>query len=203
MFDPSPVGNASLDTLRCPLLMTATETATLSASFTNDSPRESLFLVRAHISSGFFTLMDEFDTMVSLSPGETRRLEWPVTVENAAYGCLVLARVHAFGGSSSAPYRNGSCGILVLGLPGSGGLIVGLALAGSLLLMAGGLVLWVVGSRAETAPSVVPYVLVPLFIPVLVGVVAGYFGWWALGVVVLALTVLFLVVAVGYAVYKR
>lgn len=203
MFDPTMVGSASLDTLHCPILMTALETATLSASFTNDSPHESRFLVRAHISAGFVTLMDEIDTMVSLAPGETRYLEWPVTAKNAAYGYLVLARVHAFGGSPSAPYRNGSCGILVLGLPGSGGPIVGLALAGSLLLMAGGLVLWVVGSRAETAPSGVPYVLVPLFIPVLVGVVAGYFGWWALGVIILALTVLFLVVAAGYAIYKR
>lgn len=198
MFDDEMLADAPLDTLRCPLLITKGETGKVTASFTNSRPRTSHFPVRVHIAYRFVIWQREIQEQLALAPGETRQLEWTVTADDAVYRSVILLRVHDL---RTAPdvYRNGSCGILVLDVAGlSGGTVVALALAFSLAAMAGGMVLWVAGRRPPAGRErEAVFVMGVLAALALGGVAAGYWGWWELGVVLLALIVLLLATALA------
>ena len=125
-----------LRSLDCPWLMTADESTTVRATFTNDADRPASFLVRARTTRGFVTLVHEHSQQVTLAPNESRVLSWPVSAADAAYGRLVMARVLATR-SAVGPARENACGILVVGVSGVGGQLLfvagtlfGLALVG-------------------------------------------------------------------------
>ncbi len=147
LFDAAISPDAPLTTLRCPILMTTAQTATVSATLRNTSDRTVNFHVRIHISLGFVTLMNEENNRLPLEPGQSGRLEWPVYPEDAAFGRVVLVRVHVLP-NGPFPYRGAACGIVVVDLPGlSGDAWYALGLVLSLAGAAGGLVLWILGNR--------------------------------------------------------
>ena len=199
MFDAALIAEGErLRTISCPTIMTTGESATVYASFSNPTEREVSLPIRARISDGFVTLIREERSDLVLAPGETRRYSVAVTASDAAYDRFVLVRIHQLR-SAPHPYRQGTCGIIVLDIPYlSGGHIVTLLLALSLGAMAGGLRLW--SSHSRVGPSRTEHLALMLILAALaaLAIVTGVIGWWGLGLGVLALTLLFLTGAVGY-----
>jgi hypothetical protein len=203
MFDVTMRGTASLKTLACPVLMTATETGTVRATFTNPFERPVEFRIRAHISDGYVTLMREINSNLSLAPGETKPLEWPVTPDDAAYGRLILVRVRV-GAKYPLPSRHASCGILVVGLPYfTGNLVLGIAFATSLLSMVAGTGLWILANRPlRGLGRDATWAMGALAGCVVAGTVVGLLGWWVVGVIILVITVLLTGAIIGYFVNR-
>ena len=195
MFDTSIRGEGRLRTLRCPVLIAEDETGTVSAAFHNPLDRPVNFFVRTHISQGFVTLMREERELLPVAPGETERLEWTVTADDAAYGAVVLVRV-LLAGNYPLPARDASCGILALGVPLLGGrAALTLGVVASLLCMAAGGGLWLAGNRplSEGFRTELARGMGALAASVLLGLFVGFVGWWLLGALVVIATLLAIV----------
>jgi hypothetical protein len=193
LFDSSMTADEALGTLRCPVLITRTESGTISATIKNPTERRKNRYVRAHISQGYLTVMREENTKFEVESGAKRELEWGVNPEDAVYGRMILARIHVFG-SYPLPAMHQSCGILVLDVPGlSGRAFVALVVVVSCLLMAIGLGLWSVAERpmlrrARNASAA----MVAMAVIVVLGLLTIAVGWWEAGVLSLVVVVLLL-----------
>jgi hypothetical protein len=117
MFNPGVPVDDRLDTLRCPLIITSNEVATVSATFENPTERDRIRIVRASVSEGFLTLRREITTNLPLEPGEVRTLEWEVTADDAAWGRYVFVRVYTPRTAPLLPAQTKACGILVVNWP--------------------------------------------------------------------------------------
>jgi hypothetical protein len=203
LFDASIRGDATLTTLRCPVMMTAKEIGTASATFENPLERPVTFTIRAHISRGYVTLMREINSKLSLAPGETQTLEWTVTPDDAAYGRLILLRVR-LSAKYPLPARDASCGILVVDLPYlSGNQVTAFTLAASLLSMVVGASLWVATNRPlRGLPRQVTRAMGVLAGSVLLAMLLGLLGNWLLGALLLVITLLLGVTIIGYFVNR-
>ncbi len=200
MFDASIGGEAPLKTLKCPVMMTTRELGMVSADFTNSLERPVEFRVRTHISEGYITLMREINTKLPLEPGETQSLKWAVSPDDAAFGGrLILLRVRLFP-KYPLPSRHASCGILVMDLPYlTGNQFFTLALAASLLSMAGGAGLWFIANRPlKKSGRDVLRAMGALAGCVLAVTVASLLGHWFLSVFIFVITLLLIGAIVGY-----
>jgi hypothetical protein len=148
--------------------------------------------------------MREENTALPLDPGETQQLEWTVTSDDAAFGRLVLVRVHLFG-KYPLPSRSASCGILVIKLPYfTGRLIFAVILLISLLCMAAGACLWLIVNRPlRDLNLTVMRAMGGLAASVLLGILISLPGHWMIGGVVFVVTLLLIGATIGYFVTRR
>ena len=199
MFDVTLRGDATLRTLRCPLMMTTAETGTVTATFTNPFERPTEFTIRTHISRGYVTLMREIFTKLPLDPGEKQTLELTVTPDDAAYGRLVLVNMRLYP-KYPYPARTGTCGILVINESNlTGNQVFAFTLVVSLLSMVVGLSLWVTGDRPLSGLGLdVTRAMSALIVCVLAGTIVGLFGWWVFGVIIFMITVLLIGTIIGF-----
>jgi hypothetical protein len=190
--------DASLTTLRCPVILDRQETGTVRASFTNSLERPVILLIRAHVSR-YLTLLREDVVRLSLEAGEKQSLEWTVDAEDIVYEHLILVKVHQH---RRYPLlgRTGSCGIIVLDLPGLTGtqVVVG-AIAGSLLGIALGLVLWTRTARPLVGSSLeVVRAMGLVAASTVLTVLASLLGWWMWGGLALIATILLIGAVIGH-----
>ena len=136
----------SLKTLRCPVLMTTSETGRIRATFENIADKPIELRIRAHVTDGFVTLMREENTTLPLEPGEEGTVEFTLTAEDRAYRWLILARVLQFR-YYPLPARQAACGILVIDVPLlTGNQLFALVIAVTVLCLGGGIALWSVAN---------------------------------------------------------
>lgn len=203
LFDPPISVDEPLKTLRCPVIITAQESGTVSATFTNPSDRAVLRLVRAHISRGFASLMREVENQFELEPGATHKVEWAVTADDAAWGHFILVRVHVLR-NNPLPSRSGSCGVLVVNLPGlTGNQVVVLPFVVSLLTMVIGIGLW--AARSKSSEGRIPDLTRPmsgLAAIVLAAMVASLLGWWVVGGLLFLLALIITISVATWAVAR-
>ena len=199
LFDTSLSGDATLKTLRCPVLMTASEAGTAAATLSNPFERPTEFTIRAHVTQGFVTLMRELNFKLPLDPGDKGTLEWEVTPDDAAYGRLIMVRVRVYP-KYPIPSRHASCGILVLDVPQlTGNQVLAFVLAGSLLSIAAGIALWIAVNRGPgTTGREVTRAMGALAACVLVGTIVALAGWWVFGVILFAITLLLIGTIIGF-----
>jgi len=203
LFDSALAADEALSSLRCPVLITSQESGTVAATFANSSGMALLRTVRAHISYGFATLIREEEEQFVLEPGESRQVKWAVTAEDAAWRHFVLVRVHELR-NSPLPSRTGSCGILVLNVPGlTGSQVVLLTGATAVLSMVVSVVLWAAGRRASTRP--VPDLTRSMSILaglVLAAMAISATGQWMVGGLLIIFSALLLVTMVTWAISR-
>jgi hypothetical protein len=120
LFDPAISGDKSLRTLQCPIIITEEEVASIRVTINNPLEREIDRKVRLNISEGMLTLKRQEAQLISLTPGETKTLEWEAYPSDAAFERLILVRGYIFR-STPLPASSGSCGILVVNVPGMTG----------------------------------------------------------------------------------
>lgn len=200
LFDSAITPEAPLTTLRCPILMTSAQTATVGITLRNTGDRPTSFYVRTHISLGFVTLMSEENSRLPLEPGQSGRLEWPIYPGDAAFRRVILVRVHVLP-TAPFPYRAASCGIVLVDLPGllpgdawyAIGLLLGLACA------AGGMALWIVGNRPlQGRALLVARVQGALLGVVGLSVLFAVLKLWLVGLIGIIVTVLLAGVIIGH-----
>jgi hypothetical protein len=201
MFDASltGLGGAQFRGLSCPVLITAAGPGTVTANVKNPLDRPVELKFRVHFTQGFVTLIREEEVLVPLDPGERARLQWTVNSEDAAWGRFILVKIYSFP-RSTLRAELGSCGILVLDIDFlSGNQALALTLAASLLGMAGGLGLCVLGRHpADTVAREVARALLALALAVVVTVVVSLLGSWLPGTVLFFGSVLLIGAVVGH-----
>ena len=193
--------NKPLTTLRCPLLMTISDTGEVTIRLTNDTSLDLAPLIRTEISSFDVTRLEKVN--YSLAAGETRKLSWAVTSKDMVFGHLVMARVFVFS-AYTMPSRSGTCGTVMVNLPGLSGMpLFILALVFILVCMAAGWILWLGGSRPfQTEELIAMRAMVLFTVTVLLGLIAGIAGWWVVGLFCTVACLLLLLVVVGYYIQK-
>jgi multisubunit Na+/H+ antiporter MnhG subunit len=199
-FDPdlSLLRDASLTTFRCPMIMTTRESGTISATVRNPLERPVTLTVRTDVSN-YITLKRENTVRLPLTPGERQRLEWTVTPDDVVYGDLIFVKTLQFR-QYPIPGRLGSCGIVVVDIPYlTGGLLVALVFAGSVLSMLGGIGLWLAGQRPLTRRRrQSANTMGALTGSVVAGMIFSLLGVWMLAVIVLALNILLIGAIIGH-----
>jgi hypothetical protein len=186
-----------LTTLRCPLLMTTSDTGKVTIRLTNNTRLDLAPLIRTEISS--FDVTRSEKSNYPLAAGETRKLSWAVTSNDMVFGHLVMARVYVFS-TYTMPSRANTCGTVMVDLPGLSGIALFiLALIFILVCMTAGWILWLGGSRPfQTKERIAIRAMVFFSVAVLLGLIAGIAGWWVVGAFSTVACVLLILVVVVY-----
>lgn len=194
LFDRPLILEERLTTLRCPPAVTPDEDAVVSATFTNDRDRNERFRAQARVSYLSAAVIDEVNQWVELAPGETKVVRWSLDPESAAFGRMILVRVHVSRRANMPPQQQG-CGVLVLDLPYFTGAqyVFAMAVAGLLALAASGY-LWLAGGQpAQVAKEAATRRRALLAATVAGAMFAGLFNLWALGALLLIFSALLVV----------
>lgn len=190
-FDRPLIVEERLTTLYCPPAVTLEEDGAITATFTNNRDRNERFRARARMSFLSAVVADEIDRWVELEPGESTVVRWSLEPESAAFGRVILARVHVARRGSIPPQQRG-CGVLVLDLPRFTGAqyVHGMAAAGLLALAASGF-FWLAGRQpAHVWQAATTRRLALLAATVAGAMFAGLLNQWALGGLLLILSLL-------------
>lgn len=202
LFDASITADVVLNDLRCPQFITPEEIRTISIRLQNPTDRILRQTARIHVSYGFVSLMREESVIIEMQPRETRQLEWFVSAEDAAWGRLVLVRLHLFR-SFPLPSRTATCGIVLVNLPWLNGnhitlLLAVLTVVGTL----GGWRLWVKTHQPlVNRPRNVAALMVAWIILLVVGNLLALSGIWVAAGVLFLLSIIFLIISATYLIY--
>jgi hypothetical protein len=200
LFDPALTGDEALRTLQCPMIITEDEVASIRVTINNPLDREIERIVRMHISEGMITMKRQENQRVSLSPGETMTLEWTAYPEDAAFDRLILVRGYIFR-TAPLPARSGSCGIVVVNVPGmTGNQISVLAAVGGFLFMGIGSFLWVRSNQIgrQGKERHLAQGMVWLFGLITIGIILAFFSLWQLAFLFLFITVVLMLGLITY-----
>ncbi|MFN7035261.1 MAG: hypothetical protein ACK4SN_02755 [Bellilinea sp.] len=202
LFDASITADLVLNDLRCPQFITPEEIAAVSIRLQNPTDRILRQSARIHISYGFVTLMREENIIVEMQPRESRQLEWYVSAEDAAWGRLVLVRLH-LSRSFPLPSRTATCGIVLVNLPRLSGVHISWLLA--VITLAGTFGGWRLFLKANQPPTVrqrnVATLMAAWIILLIVGNLLAFLGIWIAAGVLFLLTIIFLVISITYLLY--
>jgi len=181
--------NESFDGLACPTLMTRSETANLQVTVRNETELPIISLVRVEISTPGVAFADR--VQLSIEPGQSATLEWPVSAENVDLGWFIFAKAYRYP-AYQTPLAEATCGILVLDVPGlNGKSLLAVWLGASILCTLAGL--W----KLENAGQLKNTILVALrlmTVVVLLAVLFGLLGIWPPGILMLVIVVLLITV---------
>lgn len=106
------LGNSGL-TVKCPHMLSPTESGTVSAAITNTLDEETKPVVTAEISR--HDGPQQLSQTLDLAPHETQTLEWTVNSSDMIFGRLILVNIIQ-SRYADLPPRQGACGIPVLNL---------------------------------------------------------------------------------------
>ena len=204
LFDPAWREDTPLRSLRCPVIVTPGETGVVSARVSNSLDRPTERYIRVLISDGSIALTREYTEVVKLGPGESRRVAWTVTADDAVYDRIIMVNA-VLRRRYPLPARQSSCGILVVDVPYlTGQQFFGLALAASVLAMAGGYGLWVKGPLSHSKRGrQAGRAMLGLAGSVLAGIIIGLLGWWLPGLIVFVSVILGIGAIIGYFVNRN
>ena len=180
LFDVSLSADARIRPLQCPVLLAAHETGEVSLRLRNPGAEPITRRVNTNISRGHLIMMSQYTDVVTLEPGESRRLSWNITARDAAYGHLIMVKITTLVNPRN-PLQRGSCGVLVLNLPGQirGSYLVGLLLAVALTGTIGGMRGWWHYGRSYTGWQLeATRAIMLLGSVVLVGLAMSMVGFW-------------------------
>jgi hypothetical protein len=180
-----------LPSLSCPVLMTTSDREPVTIHLRNTLDKPVTWTVRSQLSTNL--IINTKDEKVELQPGESRKLSWEVGEENIDLNNFILARIFT-SSSSSLKMRESTCGTLVLQLPIKGGpAIYYSSLFFTMLFAVVGFWLWFHHSE-KSDPAVTSQSMWMRFstLVIIVGLIASYFDWWFLGILMVALALILL-----------
>jgi hypothetical protein len=187
--------SASFSGMKCPILMTANETNSFSAKITNTTDKLLSFSIKTEISSRRLPVPSV--EYIELDPGQSKTLQWTMGPENIDLGNFIFAKALVYG-SYPIPNRESTCGVFILDLPTSGTVITWTMVILSLLGMGVGLYrLNQIQSSAQNGWEITRR-LTFLSVVVIAGLIASFMGWWILGVLIIVITLLFIVISLGF-----
>jgi hypothetical protein len=188
------LANAGLGGFHCPILMTATETSTISLKISNPTDKPITPSIRTQISTP--TLLEESLENLRLAPGESTQLRWSVGPGNIDLRRFIFAKTLLYS-SFPLPSQETTCGIFILNLPGTGKVILPFLIALSLAGLGWGLYqmnrlrvsyAWLRQRRGSLAF---------LALMVLLGLTLSFVGGWVLPLLLLVVTFLAIIILLG------
>jgi len=203
LFDSGISPNSSLN-INCPIAITSNEIGKVSASIINSVDREKDFFVSAHIAEGYLSLLREINQTVTVASNGKEEISWEVYPDDAVYNRIIMFRVYV-SPSYPIPSQGNFCGILVLNLSGLSGmqffyLLLGISLAGVI----GGILLWgKSGYPNDNHTQSLRNALIALSIFVFGTILIGYFGFWGLGILSFAISILLIGIILGRFISTR
>jgi hypothetical protein len=183
--------------LDCPVLMTQDDVREIKLTLKNPGEKNLSHYVVASISEGFLSLTRQEKENVSVGPGQRKTLTWEIYPEDAAYQRIVLFHVYL---RRTYPYPSldGTCGVLVLDIPGlKGSQVMGLALGLTFLLILGGngiLQLQYRNNLLGPQRQNISNAMFFMSILILLGMLIGSLGLWVLGLIILTSIIMMIVV---------
>lgn len=182
-------GKKVTSSMRCPVLVTSTETATITAKFKNTTDQPIRPTVRFQASnSGVFRAET---SRLSLEPGQQETLEWKATTDDMVLNRFIFVKIYTF---ASYPMKDveQTCGMLVLNVPGLTGVqISAAAIVLSLAGLAGGSALWSVANKPLKDRSMEAMrAMVTLIVVIALGIISVLLAWWLPGVLLSALSLI-------------
>jgi hypothetical protein len=190
-YDFPRLANAGLDGLQCPILMTPNESSTISLDVANTTGNRISPSIKTQISTR--RNPEQFLEDIRLTPGETKRLEWPVDADNIDMEYFIFAKVLLFS-AYPLPAREATCGIFIMNLPGSGRMIVPVLVVLSLISMGWGLYRINRLSASHERLSKHRGSMIFLAILISLGLLLSCTGGWILSALVLVMTVLLIII---------
>jgi hypothetical protein len=186
-------GYPSFNGLDCPMLMTRSETGTVTASFDNPSDQEIEPYYEVTISGQ--TSMRKFEGQLSVPAHTSKRIRWKVDANDIDLGFFIFINMDVLPVAGFTT-REVTCGIIVLNLAGpTGGQVFNLALAVSLMGIGIGLGLWENAASMKFDNSLnLRRAVKTLGITVLLTLLTSIMGWWLAGLLFCVLTILLLVI---------
>jgi hypothetical protein len=190
------MADRSLRGLRCPVLMTRSETGTVTLTLKNPTDKPLEFMARAALSNPGPAKVER--QTLTVGPGEKGQLHWTVTSDNIDLGFFIFVQMSTYP-VDTIPFRAMACGIVVLPLPGATGTqVFALTLIASLLCMAVGLGLWEAANRPSLGRwPAATWAMRFLAVIVLAAMLTSFLGWWGVAGVCLVIAVLMIVVSVS------
>ena len=116
LFDATTVADSAVRPIQCPVLLSTSEPGIVSAIVRNTKDTADEIVVRAHITRGHLILMREVEDRIELAPNESKKVDWQVTAQDAAFGHLILVKIIVLDNAENRSHK-GSCGIIVVNLP--------------------------------------------------------------------------------------
>lgn len=198
-FDPAWRYDTPLRSLRCPVMITTGETGLVSVRVSNPLDRPTERYLRVNMTAGSILRVKEFTEVVVLDPGESARVRWAVTPDDAVYGRFIMVNA-VLRARYGLPTRQSSCGIIVVDVPYlTGHQVFGLALGVSLLTMAAGYVLWMKADPPLSARRLrAARAMMALAGGVVAGIVLGLLGLWFPGFILFVIVLVAVGVTIGY-----
>jgi hypothetical protein len=192
--------SAALSGLACPILMTRSETGTISLRVSNPTEKPLHPAVRTEISADFNPQV--FIESVDLAPGEAKSVEWSVGQQNIDLGMFIFANVQVYA-TYPIPNREKTCGIFIIDLPGSGGVILTALLAFSLIGLGGGLYLMSKSGLAGSRSTLTWNAIIFLAALIVGGLILSYVGSWIPSIGILVLSVLISILLVNSMIFRE
>jgi hypothetical protein len=173
--------------LSCPILLTRNEPGTISLKVSNPTDRLMHSSVRTEISPE--NEPEIFTESVTLTPGESIRLEWSVGPGNVDLGNFIFASVQVYG-TYPIPSRAATCGILIIDLPGRGRDILFGASLFCLITLGGGLYSMNRQGFRTNRPAILWQGILFLVVVLLCGGILSFAGSWLPSVFLLVVALL-------------
>jgi len=186
-------GYQSFNGLVCPILMTRSEKSVVTADFENPSGQEFEPYYEVAISAPGSSR--KLEGQLSVPAHAARSVQWTVDANDIDLGFFIFVDVQVLPVAEYST-REGTCGIMVLDLPGmTGGQVFAWTLAASLIGLVLGLGLWenAAGSTNDRYRNR-HRIFQALGIMVLLALLASIIGLWAAGLFFCILAVLLLVI---------
>jgi len=190
------LGGGRLGTVECPSLMTTSDTGSVGATFNNPNNFPINFMVRADISS---PIIRTEESKLSLNAHQSTKVNWQVTSQDKDMRFFIFAQISNYP-ASKIPFRQGTCGILLLNIPQVSGKLVFTVL---LIIILGGIIsgvgIWeLYGHPATGKVQDINWGMKTLGVIVVLGMLVSFQGAWLFGVILFAGSVLALGVIVGF-----
>lgn len=191
-------GYGAFDSLSCPVLMSRTEVATISARF--DNPSDTAIQPYYEVQVSATASSRDLEKQIIVPPHTSRTVQWTVDASDLNLESFILIKMDVLPVAGFST-REATCGILLLNLAGpSGGEIVGAALAVGLLGILLGLGIREGGERAIDDKALsTQNGMRATGVAALLALLTGLMGWWLIGVLFMAGTMLLLVILLRFA----
>ncbi len=189
---------AAFDGLRCPILAARSDVTTITATLENPGNKQVEPYYEVVISGVSATR--SIDGHIVVPPHSSRTAQWTVNANDIDLGFFIMIKMDILPLPGS-PAREGTCGIVVLNLgPLNGSQILGLGLA----LALGGMVVGLAvregtGQSTSSRDLSVRNGLRTAGVTTCLAMLTGFLGWWLIGFILGAITVLLVVVLLRVA----
>lgn len=204
LIDVTFTTDGTIRPVSCPIFLDSEESGLVSATYKNRTGDVDEILAEAQIYHGQLAGIREEETTITLEPGEKNQFTWEVIPSDTSDQHFILTKVILSGSRSETAYK-GSCGTIILNLPGrlSGMPFFWLLFSFVTICLWGGMGIWLLHRHSYTRQLEATGAIVGLGIFIQVGLIAAAIGFWEMAAFSFYVIVLLIGVIVPHFFVRR